>query len=87
MIDRNSGEPVGELARDRVGRGNALLLGLQPPQRLGRRDVELRRILRRVLRERLRASLDGLRARGRDKSEQKEGQDQSHRQALIPFPC
>jgi hypothetical protein len=45
MLDRNSGQPVGELARDRVGRGHSLLLRVQPPEGLLATDRELGGIL------------------------------------------
>ncbi len=60
VLDRDSGQPIGELARDCVGCSDTVLLRLQPPSRLVERDPELSRILCRVLRQRFIPRFDGL---------------------------
>ena len=63
MFDRNAGEAPGKFAGDGVGRGDARLLRLQPPQRLAGRNAVPRGILLCVVGQGLHLRLDRLRER------------------------
>ena len=86
MLDRNTGEPVGEFAGDRVGRGDARLLRLAAaaaPRPARRRTAP--HIAPRRRSAPPPASATGCAAAA--SASMRKSARTSHRHALIPFPC
>src|SRR6476620_3729955 len=85
MLDRNSCQPIGKFARNRVRCGDTRLLRSQSSERLAGRYPEVRRILGGIVGKGFIVRQDGLRGRRAFKSQQQNEQQPSHPAHFIPM--